>query len=125
MPEINSKIWPSEYKKCLNLADSQGNNNRKLDSSDEARAAAVSFKKENTEDKYQSFLRYLDGYGFKMEDYRKMQDRVVTKEEKVTALNSKKIKIPNVCEKMNLSCISDFQMIEELGIKFKCEIETK
>lgn len=48
---------------------------------------------------------------------------VVTKEEKVTALNSTKIKIPNVCEKMNVSWINDFQFIEELGIKFKCEIE--
>ena len=50
---------------------------------------------------------------------------VVTKEEKVTALNSTKIKIPNVCDKMNVSWINDFQFIEELGIKFKCEIETK
>jgi hypothetical protein len=50
---------------------------------------------------------------------------VVTKEEKVTALNSMKIKIPNVCEKMNVSWINDFQLIEELEIKFKCEIETK
>jgi hypothetical protein len=48
---------------------------------------------------------------------------VVTKEEKITALNSTKIKIPNVCEKMNISWINDFQLIEELGIKFKCEIE--
>lgn len=50
---------------------------------------------------------------------------VVTKEEKVTALNSTKIKIPNVCDKMKVSWINDFQLIEELGIKFKCEIETK
>jgi hypothetical protein len=50
---------------------------------------------------------------------------VVTKEEKVTALNSTKIKIPNVCDKMNVPWINDFQFIEELGIKFKCEIETK
>lgn len=48
---------------------------------------------------------------------------VVTKEEKVTALNSTKIKIPNVCDKMNVTWINDFQLIEELGIKFKCEIE--
>lgn len=48
---------------------------------------------------------------------------VVTKEEKVTALNTTKIKIPNVCEKMNVSWINDFQMIEELGINFKCEIK--
>lgn len=50
---------------------------------------------------------------------------VVTKEEKVTTLNSMKIKIPNVCDKMNVSWINDFQLVEELGIKFKCEIESK
>jgi predicted nucleic acid-binding protein len=50
---------------------------------------------------------------------------VVTKEEKVTAVNSTKIKIPNVCDKMNVSWINDFQLIDELGIKFKCEIDTK
>ncbi len=48
---------------------------------------------------------------------------VVTKEEKVTALNSKKIKIPNVCENMNISWINDFQMIAELGVRFSCAIE--
>lgn len=50
---------------------------------------------------------------------------VVTKEEKVTAFNTTKIKIPNVCEKMNLSWINDFQLILELGITFKCEMEAK
>ncbi|MBI9038509.1 MAG: DUF4411 family protein [Bacteroidales bacterium] len=50
---------------------------------------------------------------------------VVTKEEKVTALNSKRIKIPNVCENMNVSWINDFQLSIELGIRFKCEIVTK
>jgi len=50
---------------------------------------------------------------------------VVTKEEKVTKSNTTKIKIPNVCDKMKISWINDFQLIEELGIKFKCEIETK
>jgi hypothetical protein len=50
---------------------------------------------------------------------------VVTKEEKVTALNSTKIKIPNVCEKMKVSWINDFQLIGELGIKFKCHIDAK
>ncbi len=48
---------------------------------------------------------------------------VVTKEEKVTALNSKKIKIPNVCENMNISWMDDFKMIAELGIKFSCTID--
>lgn len=50
---------------------------------------------------------------------------VVTKEEKVTAINTTKIKIPNVCEKMNVSWINDFQLIIELGIMFKCEMKTK
>ena len=49
---------------------------------------------------------------------------VVTKEEKVTASNKKKnkIKIPDVCENMNVNCINDFQLIRKLGIKFSCEI---
>lgn len=47
---------------------------------------------------------------------------VVTKEEKVTALSSTKIKIPNVCENMGIRCINDFQFIDELDIKFMCSI---
>ena len=47
---------------------------------------------------------------------------VVTKEEKVTAQNSKKIKIPNVCENLNIPWMNDFQMIKELGIVFTCNI---
>lgn len=50
---------------------------------------------------------------------------VVTKEEKVTAINTTKIKIPNVCENMNVPCINDFQLIVELGITFKCELGTR
>jgi len=50
---------------------------------------------------------------------------VVTKEEKVTALNSKKIKIPNVCDNMKVDWINDFQLVTELGLVFKCEIGTK
>ena len=45
---------------------------------------------------------------------------VVTKEEKVTALNSKKIKIPNVCENMGVDWITDYKMVEQLGLKFNC-----
>lgn len=48
---------------------------------------------------------------------------VVTKEEKLTAANSDKIKIPNVCEAMSVRCITDFEMLEELGIKFSCTVE--
>ena len=47
---------------------------------------------------------------------------VVTKEEKVTALNSNKIKIPNVCDNMSIKWINDFQFIDELDIKFSCSL---
>ena len=47
---------------------------------------------------------------------------VVTKEEKITAINTTKIKIPNVCENMNVAWINDFQLIAALGITFKCEM---
>lgn len=47
---------------------------------------------------------------------------VVTKEEKVTALNSIKIKIPNVCDNMGIRWINDFQFIDELDIKFQCTL---
>lgn len=47
---------------------------------------------------------------------------VVTKEEKQLAANTPKIKIPNVCEAMGVRCITDFEMIEELGITFSCTI---
>lgn len=45
---------------------------------------------------------------------------VVTKEQKVTASNTTRIKIPNVCENMRVRWINDFQLIEELEIVFKC-----
>jgi len=47
---------------------------------------------------------------------------VVTKEEKVTAFNSKKIKIPNVCDSIGIRWINDFQLIDELNIKFQCSL---
>lgn len=47
---------------------------------------------------------------------------VVTKEEKITALNSSKIKIPNVCDNMGVRWINDFQLIEKLGIRFTCKL---
>lgn len=47
---------------------------------------------------------------------------VVTKENKVTS-SDKKVKIPNVCEKMGVRCINDFDMIRELGIHFSCIME--
>jgi predicted nucleic acid-binding protein len=48
---------------------------------------------------------------------------VVTKEEKVTALNSAKIKIPNVCDNMGVRWINDFQFVRELNIQFSCIIK--
>lgn len=45
---------------------------------------------------------------------------VVTKEEKITALNSNKIKIPNVCDNMGIRWINDFSFAKEINIKFTC-----
>ena len=50
---------------------------------------------------------------------------VVTKEEKVTAINTNRIKIPNVCENMGVPWINDFDLIERLNIRFSCGIWTK
>ncbi|MEQ9168065.1 MAG: DUF4411 family protein [Fulvivirga sp.] len=47
---------------------------------------------------------------------------VVTKEERVTQLNSKKIKIPNVCDNMGLRWINDFDFVREIGIRFSSRI---
>lgn len=47
---------------------------------------------------------------------------VVTKEEKVTAINSTRIKIPNVCDNMGIKWINDFEFIGELDIKFQCSL---
>jgi len=49
---------------------------------------------------------------------------VVTKEEKITATNTPKIKIPNVCDNMSVRWINDFQFVEELNILFTCSIKT-
>lgn len=48
---------------------------------------------------------------------------VVTKEEKVTAPNTTRIKIPNVCENMNIRWINDFEFVEELNIQFSCSLK--
>lgn len=47
---------------------------------------------------------------------------VVTKEAKEIAINSKRIKIPNVCENMGVRWIDDFEFVKELGIKFSCKV---
>lgn len=46
---------------------------------------------------------------------------VVTKEEKITAINSNRIKIPNVCDNMGIRWMNDFEFINELGISFSCK----
>ncbi len=48
---------------------------------------------------------------------------VVTKEEKITALNSNRIKIPNVCDNMGVLWINDFKLIEDLNIQFTCTLK--
>jgi hypothetical protein len=47
---------------------------------------------------------------------------VVTKENLETALNAKRIKIPNVCENMKIRCIDDFTFVKEIGMKFSCHL---
>lgn len=47
---------------------------------------------------------------------------IVTKEEKVTAANTTRIKIPNVCDNMGIPWINDFELIERLNIRFSCRI---
>jgi Domain of unknown function (DUF4411) len=46
---------------------------------------------------------------------------VVTKESMVTQ-SDKRIRIPNVCVKMGVKCINDFEMIRQLGLRFSCQI---
>ncbi len=45
---------------------------------------------------------------------------VVTKEEMITATNTKQVKIPNVCKNMNVRCINDFDLAKLTGIQFDC-----
>lgn len=47
---------------------------------------------------------------------------VVTKEEKVTALNASRIKIPNVCENMGVPWMNDFILAEKLQLHFYCKL---
>jgi predicted nucleic acid-binding protein len=48
---------------------------------------------------------------------------VVTKENKLTALNSNRIKIPNVCDNMSVRWINDFDFIKELNLSFTCKLK--
>jgi uncharacterized membrane-anchored protein YjiN (DUF445 family) len=51
-----------------------------------------------------------------------MNATVVTKENVESAMNSKRIRIPNVCKKMGVRCIDDFEFIKEIGLKFSCKL---
>ena len=46
---------------------------------------------------------------------------VVTKENIDSAMNSKRVKIPNVCKNMGVRCIDDFEFIKEIGIEFSAK----
>ncbi len=48
---------------------------------------------------------------------------VVTKENKETAINTKRIKIPNVCDNMGVAWMDDFQFINEVGLSFNCVLK--
>lgn len=45
---------------------------------------------------------------------------VVTKEELVTAANTDRIRIPNVCRNMGVRYMNDFQFVDEVNIRFDC-----
>ena len=47
----------------------------------------------------------------------------LSKEEKITAQNTTKIKIPNVCENMGVRWMNDFEFIAEVGMRFSCELK--
>lgn len=47
---------------------------------------------------------------------------VVTKENLMTASNSNRIKIPNVCNNVGVRWIDDFEFIKELKINFSCNL---
>lgn len=46
---------------------------------------------------------------------------VVTKEEKITQVNSTKVKIPNVCDNVGVRWINDFEFVNELNLRFFCK----
>lgn len=45
---------------------------------------------------------------------------VVTKEEKVTAMNANRVKIPNVCENLGVEWMNDFGFIQNMRLQFTC-----
>ena len=51
-----------------------------------------------------------------------MNSTVVTKENIDSAMNSKRVKIPNVCKNMGVRCIDDFEFIKEIGVKFSAKL---
>jgi signal transduction histidine kinase len=51
-----------------------------------------------------------------------MRATVVTKENVESAMNSKRIRIPNVCKNMGVSVLMIFEFVKEIGLKFSCKI---
>ena len=47
---------------------------------------------------------------------------VVTKENIESAMNSKRIRIPNVCKNMGIRCIDDFEFLREVGVRFSAKL---
>lgn len=47
---------------------------------------------------------------------------VVTKENMDSAMNSKRVRIPNVCKNMGVRCIDDFEFIKEIGVNFSARL---
>ena len=48
---------------------------------------------------------------------------VVTKEASLTAANSNRIRIPNVCDNIGVPWMDDFAFVQELGIQFTCSLK--
>lgn len=52
-----------------------------------------------------------------------LQDNaIVVTKEMPTGANSRRIKIPDVCEAMKVSWMDDFQFAKEIGIKFQAQL---
>lgn len=48
---------------------------------------------------------------------------VVSKEEKIVTPGSTKVKIPNVCDAMDVRCIQDYEFIAEVDIRFEAGLQ--
>lgn len=48
---------------------------------------------------------------------------VVTKEAALTAANSNRIRIPNVCDNLSVPWMDDFGFVQDIGIRFTCSLK--